>query len=304
MKNKNTIFATLTALFAQIIFGLSFMFTGIALKNASPMTVIADRYIVAFIGLSVLMVITKRKIRIGKNIWKLILMSIFQPLLYFIFETYGIQMTSSSFSGVMVSMIPVVSMISGIFILNEKPTISQYIFAMLSVAGVVIAVLFGKSEGIVTTPGVILLLGAVFSSVGYNISSRRISTEFSTFERTYAMSFIGMISFLLVSFIENFNNPISIFSPFTNISYTVSILYLGVFSSVIAFLCLNFANTHLPVAKTTVFSNLTTVVSVLAGAFILNEVVSKEIIVAIIMIIIGVFGVQISNRKDNRNLKP
>ena len=48
MKNKNILLATLAALGAQVIFGFSFMFTKIALRFASPMTVIADRYIIAF----------------------------------------------------------------------------------------------------------------------------------------------------------------------------------------------------------------------------------------------------------------
>ena len=161
MKNSKVILATLAALAAQVIFGFSFMFTGIALENASPMTVIADRYTVAFLGLSLVMLFTKTKLKIGKNIWKLVLMSLFQPLMYFIFETYGVELTNSSFSGVMISMIPIVSMITGIFVLNERPSFMQYVFAVLSVTGVVIAVLSGKKEGIVSGAGVILLIGAV-----------------------------------------------------------------------------------------------------------------------------------------------
>jgi len=297
MKNKNTVLATFAALFAQVIFGLSFMSTSIALKYASPMTVIADRYIVAFIGLSIVVLLGKIKIKFGKNIWKLIIMSVFQPLLYFVFETYGIQMTTSSFSSVMISMIPIVSMICGIFILGEKPAYMQYIFATLSVAGVIITVMTGQSDGIVSITGVILLFGAVLSSVGYNIASRKLSAEFTVFERTYAMTVIGMLSFVLIALCENIENPIKIFSSFSEPPFLFAVLYLGIFSSVIAFLCLNFANTYLPVAKTTVFSNITTVVSVVAGRVFLDEIISLRMILAVIMIITGVVGVQLINIK-------
>ncbi len=295
MKNSKIIFATLAALGAQIIFGFSFMFTGIALETASPMTVIADRYIVAFLGLTLVMLFTKTKIKIGKNIWKLVLMSLFQPLMYFIFETYGVQLTNSSFSGVMISMIPIVSMIAGIFVLNERPSFMQYVFATLSVTGVVIAVLSGKKEGIVSSLGVILLIGAVLSSAFYNISSRKISKEFSVFERTYAMTLIGVVSFVIIGLFENIQNPASIISGFLEPSYLYSILYLGIVSSVVAFLFLNFANTYLTVAKTTVFSNITTVVSVIAGVVFLDEKISVSVIIAVIMIITGVVGVQSRN---------
>lgn len=300
MKNKKLIYATLAALGAQVIFGLSFMMTKIALRFASPMTVIADRYIVAFISLSIAALFSKTKIKVNRNTWKLVIMSAFQPVLYFIFETYGIKLTTSSFSSVMISMIPVVSMVCGIFFLKEVPSPLQYVFTLISIGGVALMSLIGKAEGSVTAAGTLLLVGAVISSAAYNISSRKLSAEFTVFERTYAMTFIGLIVFVIISFTGNINNPIDVISAFKSHEYMLAVLYLGVISSVAAFLLLNYANTHLPVAKTTVFSNLTTVISVVAGAAFLDERVSLYGALSIIMIVSGVLGVQIiDNRKKN-----
>lgn len=296
MKNK-TIYATLAALMAQIIFGFSFMSTKIALNYASPITVIADRYIVAFLGLTAVMIFTKCKIKITKNIWKLILMSLFQPVLYFLFESYGIEMTTSAFSSVMISLIPVVSMISGIIFLKEKPSGLQYVFTFLSVLGVCILALAGKADGTVTTLGIVLLSGAVLSSVAYNTASRKISREFSTIERTYAMTVIGLVVFLGISVIENIQSLQNIVIHFRKPAFLMAILYLGIVSSVVAFLLLNYANTYLPVAKTTVFSNITTVVSVIASVIFLDERLTLEMVISTIMIVIGVWGVQVLNTK-------
>lgn len=301
-KNK-TALATLAALVAQIIFGFSFMFTKIALNFASPLTVIADRYLVAFLALSLIIFITKTKITFGKNMWKLVLMSVFQPFFYFIFESYGIKLTTSAFSSIMISLIPVVSMICGIFILNEVPSPLQYVFTALSVGGVVIMALAGKTDGTVTVLGILFLFGAVLSSVAYNIASRKISAEFSAFERTFAMTIVGLISFVSIALAENRHNPIEILSHFVIPSYTTAIFYLGFVSSVIAFLLLNFANTYLPVAKTTVFSNITTVVSVIAGIIFLDEKFSIETVVSTALIIVGVWGVQMLNVKKGKYLK-
>lgn len=301
MNRNNRITATLAALAAQIIFGFSFMFTKISLGFSSPLAVIADRYIVAFVGLTLVMIITKQKIQIKNGIWKLILMSVFQPLLYFIFESYGIKMTTSAFSSVMISLIPVVAMICGIFVLNERPSFLQYLFTVLSVAGVVLVAMAGNRDGTVTLTGIILLAGAVISSASYNMLSRKISAEFSVFERTYAMTVIGMISFLGLAFFENYSEPAKILSPFMNLEYLFSILYLGLASSVVAFLLLNYANTYLPVAKTTVFSNLTTVVSVIAGSIFLDETLSCVSLVGVVMIIIGVFSVQVLGGRNIKN---
>ena len=62
MQNKK-VTATISALVAQFIFGFSFMFTKIALDFTTPMTVIADRYIVAFFTMSIIMLFKKIKLK-------------------------------------------------------------------------------------------------------------------------------------------------------------------------------------------------------------------------------------------------
>ena len=285
--------AVLAALFAQIIFGFSFMATKIALGIASPLTVIANRYMVATIALTLVMLTGKFRISLkGKKVSRVLAMSLFQPVLYFIFESYGIDMTTSAFSSVMIALIPVASIFCGMFMLSEKVSILQGLFTVLSVIGVTVVAFQGKAEGTVTVLGVLLLSGAVISSTLYNAMSRKISGEFTVFERTYIQTIVGLISFLILSFAENIKSPARVVESFAKPEYILALLYLGVVSSVVAFMLLNFANTHLPVAKTTAFSNLTTVVSVLAGAVFLDETLGIISAIGIIMIITGVWGAQ------------
>lgn len=296
MNNKKTM-AVLSALGAQFIFGFSFMFTKIALDYATPMTVIADRYIVAFITLTLVMLFKKIKIKSSKNISKLILMALFQPVLYFLCESYGIKYTTSGFSSVMISLIPVVSIFGGMLFLREYPSFLQYLFTIISVLGVVFMVHNGKVDGTVTALGIVLLFGAVISSVAYNVLSRKISSEFTAFERTYAMMLTGLVVFLAISFFGNINNPVNIVVNFKNPVYTTAILYLGVLSSVVAFLLLNYANTYLPVSKTTVFANITTLVSVSAGIIFLDEKLNMLTVISAVMIIAGTWGVQMTEQR-------
>lgn len=296
MHNKNTI-SVIFALAAQFIFGFSFMFTKIALGFATPMTVMADRYIVAFISLSAVILIKKIRINFKGNILKLMIMAFFQPVIYFLCESYGIKLTTSGFSSVMISLIPVASVLGGIIFLKEFPSFLQYVFSVISVLGVGIMAYGGKIDGTVTKFGIVLLLGAVIASVAYNILSRKISRDFTPFERTYTMMTIGFIVFVFISFAENINNPLNMIINFKYPLYTASVLYLGGISSVVAFLFLNYANTYLPVSRTTAFSNITTIVSVLAGILFLGEKLSIVTIISSVMIIIGVWGVQMADKK-------
>ena len=291
MQKKKTM-ATVAALTAQVIFGFSFMFTKIALQYATPMTVIADRYLVAFTSLTIVMLIKGIKIQAGKNSSKLLLMALFQPVLYFLCESYGIQLTTSGFSSVMIALIPVISIFGGMLFLKEVPSPLQVGFTCVSVLGVVQMAYNGKMDGTVTALGILLLLGAVLSSVAYNVLSRKLSGEFTAFERTYAMMATGLLVFLVLAWGEHTHNPAEIVSSFRYPLYTFSILYLGVVSSVIAFLLLNYANTYLPVSKTTVFSNITTLVSVTAGIIFLEEPFGVVTVISSLMIVGGVWGAQ------------
>ena len=81
-KNKQ-ITATVAACLSQIIFGFSFLFTKIALESASPFVVLADRYLIAFVVMTAVVIISKTKIRLTSHAGLLFLMALFQPILYF-----------------------------------------------------------------------------------------------------------------------------------------------------------------------------------------------------------------------------
>lgn len=292
MKNK-TFSATVAVLVVEVIFGFSFLFSKTAMQFASPLVLIADRFTVAFVLLTAVMLIAGIKFRIGKNVWKPIAMAMFQPVLYFVFESYGINMTTSSFSGVMISLIPIVSVIAGIFVLGEFPSFLQYLFCVLSVCGVIIMTVSTGGQGVITPLGVLCLFIAVVSCVAFNIFSRKISAEFTSFERTYAMTAVGAIVFNILALAESGGSVEAMLIPFKEPAFLVSVLYLGVLSSVVAFFLQNYSNTHLPVAKTSVFANISTVVSVLGGVIFLDEEFTLLSAVAVVMIIAGVTGVQL-----------
>ena len=70
----------------------------------------------------------------GRDIRKLILVSLLERTLYFICESYGIKWTSASFSGAVIALIPVAAMALGAIFLKEKPTLLQTLSMLCSIA--------------------------------------------------------------------------------------------------------------------------------------------------------------------------
>ena len=158
--------------------------------------------------------------------------------------------------------------------------------------------LWKGGEGTVTPLGVILLFCAVIASASFNALSRKTSVDFSPFERTYMMFVVGLLFFLPAALWETGFHADTLFSYLRYPEVLAATLFLGAACSFLAFLCLNYANTHLPVARTTAFSNVTTVVSVFAGAVFLGEKLTFGTLAASLMIIVGVWGVQRFKREN------
>ena len=77
------------------------------------------------------------------------------PVIYYICETHGIALTTASFSGVMIGLIPVAGLILGVLFLKEKCTFLQVVFTVLSVVGVGLTTTGGF--GTFSLPGFLLL---------------------------------------------------------------------------------------------------------------------------------------------------
>lgn len=275
-----------------VIFGFSFLFTKNALDTLGTFQLLFLRFIAASASMTLL--IAAGIMRVGykeKGLKPLFKVAIWEPVLYFILETMALKYTTSSEAGVMMAFIPVLVTILAAFLLKEKPGKIQIVFIVISVVGVLSIVLFGEGGGINGQfLGIILLFGAVTSSALFNIFSRRASAIYTPFEITYFMMCLGVIIFGGIYFIEGMiKGNINLFSNL-NFENITAILYLGVLSSVVAFLLANYNLSKLPASQSSVFANLTTVVSVIAGITFRNEPFELYKIAGALMIIAGVWG--------------
>lgn len=294
MKHKPNTLPILSGILTSSIFGLSFLFSKKALNIVEPFTLLSFRFLVAFLIMSILIFSGGIKINFkGKRMKNLIILGLMQPIIYFIFETFGIQFSSSSQAGLMIALIPIFVTILSAYTLREIPSKLQCAFIVLSVSGVVFIVLMnGSSSTGGSLLGIFLLLGAVLSAAVFNILSRRFSKEFSPMELTYAMMTMGTIFFNFISICNHIrtNTLTQYFSPLKNKDFLVSLAYLGILSSIIAFFLINFTLSRIEASKSAVFANLSTVVSIIAGVLILHESFKFYHFIGSILILLGVWG--------------
>lgn len=294
--------ALLAGFGVAFIFGFSFLFTKQGLCVLVPFHLLGFRFGLAVAIFVVLRLTGLVKIDLkGKNLSMLLLLSVIEPVVYFICETNGIKMTSSSETGMMIAMVPVVTTLLGIAFLDEKPSPAQMGFILLSVAGVVfIVAMKGNMEIGKNLIGTFVVLGAVVCAGTYNVLSRKLSLQFSPVEITYVMMWVGAIVFNGISVVEHVSrgNLQQYFAPLGNMKAVFSIVYLGFLSSVVAYFLLNFMLSKLEAARSSVFTNLATVFSIIAGVTLGHEPFYWFNVVGGIMILLGVWGTNYYSKKE------
>ncbi len=295
----------LAGLLMSLVFGLSFLFSKRGLVRLEPMTLVAYRFTFAALTLSALVLFRVIKVSYkGKPVSRLILLSVFYPFISFVLEITSLKYVSTSQAGIMISIMPIFVAIIGFLMLNERPPFIKIMFMLMSVAGVLVTVAFSKAEGGGSAFGITLMLISVICCSVQSVMARKYSVFFTPSEISFIMIWLGAIFFNIISITQGIFNGRLVemyVAPFTNADALISVLYLGICASVIAFFCLNFMMAKLPAFQAAVFVNLTTVVTIVTGIFINNERLTWYQLAGGILIIGGVLGVSIIGTlpKDN-----
>lgn len=293
----------LLAIIYAFIMGLSFLFVKIALSYSDPLNILAHRFTFAFLFIFILKICNLIKVDINKrDIIKILPLSLLYPAMFFTFQTFGLVYMSSSEAGIILATVPIFTLIFATLFLKEKTTAFQKFSVFLSVIGV-IYIMYNKGISIKSTNflGIVLITFSAISLASYNVLARVKTREFKTIELTYVMAFVGFVTFNTISIIDNINRgSINLyFSPLKNISFVIAMLYLGILSSVITSLLSNYVLSKLDASKMSVFANLGTVITIIAGVLILKEDLFYYHIIGIVMIILGIIGTNLKIRKTD-----
>ena len=291
--------ALISAVIGNSIFGFSFLFSKVALQIAKPSVMLAGRFVLAFLVLNGIVLVSKVVKRDGKSLFEfslkgkpvkyILLLAIFQPVIYFLAESYGIAYTSSAFAGTIISVIPIIGIVLDVLVMHVKVTKKQIGCAVGSVAGVAITT-FGSEGGSNSLLGILMLLIAVLSGGLFYVFSQKAGEHYNPLERTYVMFAIGSVVFTVLALAECAGEYDTLLIPvITNLEFWGCMLYLSVFSSVIAFMILNFGASHLTIAESSLFANMTTVISIIAGVVILKESFTVQQVIGAVIILGSVY---------------
>ncbi|CAN7288542.1 DMT family transporter [Paenibacillus sp. LjRoot153] len=284
------------AVLNAVIIGISFLFTKIALDYAQPLDTLMYRFVVSFLGLSlpVALGIVKLHYR-GKPIGKALLLASLYPLGFFTLQAYGLQHTTAAEAGILYAFTPIVTMMCASLFLKESTNGAQKLAIFCSVFGVVFIFLMKGSElDISNITGISLLVLTSISFAGYSVMARSLSKQFSPTEISYLMLSTGFVVFLITSLLTHWKSGSLevLLTPLSHSLFLVSILFLGLVSSLITALASTYVLSKIEASQMSVFTNLSTLITIAASALFLGEKITQYHVIGSLLIIAGVLGTQ------------
>ncbi|WP_339304207.1 DMT family transporter [Paenibacillus sp. FSL R5-0519] len=294
-------YAYIAAVLYAAIIGLSFLFVKMTVTVAHPIDVLAHRFALSLIVVSIPVIMGWIKIRLSlRDLWRIIPLGLLSPVLFFAFQAFGLVSSNSSEAGIIQAMAPVFTLILASVFLKERTSTMQKLFLLLSVAGVVfIFMMQGNGMSLGNLKGIALLLLSTVCFAGYGVLARPLTQKYKPMELTWVTLMVGCVVFNAVSLVRHASSGsmMDYIKPLGDASYLGALAYLAILSTMISTLLASYALTHLEASQMSVFSNLSTLISIVGGAWILNEPVGSHHYIGALLIIAGVLGTNMSGRK-------
>jgi drug/metabolite transporter (DMT)-like permease len=279
--------AVLTAVF---LWGSSFSAMRIVLNDLTPRAAIFLRLFIAslcilpFAGKLILPVLQKKNRRKGD--WKLLGgMVLFQPCLYFAFESRALIYTTSSQAAIVSACLPLMAAVAAWIFLSEAINGKIIIGLILSITGVILLTLFQNRSMTAPNPvlGNLLELAAMVAACGYMILVKQLSSRYNTWSLT-ALQVMGGTLFFLPGIFSVLAADPALWTP----KLILLLLFLGPCVSLGAFGLYNYGIRTISVSKASICINLIPVIAMLLGWLLLEETLNLKQGGAVGVVILGV----------------
>jgi drug/metabolite transporter (DMT)-like permease len=276
----------LLIILAVIFWGSSFIATKVALEELSPETIISLRLIIASLFLFVIAILLKKDFSINLKSHGIIFILALIAVFHLMIQVTGLKYTTASNTGWIIGTAPIFMAILAAIFFREK-------IGLVKVSGIIIAMfglllLIGRGNitniDIINNKGDLLVLASAFTWGVYSMVNKKISLSYSPL-MTILYLFV-MMAIIIIPFNLNAASINSVVHLTLN-GWT-SILFLGLFSSGIAYVIWAYSLRDLESAKVGAFLYFEPLVTVFAAWFFLRESITLLMILSGVIITVGV----------------
>jgi len=285
----------ISVVLAMIFWSMTFIWFKIANEVFSPFSIVLIRLVISSVILITSALFIRQLQKVERGDWKWIfLLAFFEPFLYFIGESLGLTMISSTQAAVIIGTIPLLVPVGAYLFFNEKLSLLNIAGIIVSFAGLLIVVLKRGFTFNANPTGVILLFLAVFSAIGYTLMVRKLVGKYNPYSLVTYQNILGIIFFIPLVAVFEYESLISV--EVTNRAL-ISLFCVAIFGSTLAFILYNYSIKNLGASKANIFTNIIPVLTAVFSFYILNEEMTFRKVTGIAVVLAGLLLSQLKKMK-------
>ena len=280
---------------SMIFWSFSFIWFKVANQTFRPITIVFIRLVFSVVLLSLFLFFTKSFVKIRKEDRKLFAMlALFEPFFYFLGESFGLTYVSATVASVIISAIPVVATLGAMVIFKERLKAINYAGIIISFIGVLIFIVNRNGTLSFNIRGLVLLMIAVLSASGYNLTLSRLVGRYSPVFIVNIQNIIGALLFLPLFLLFDFHHFLNTAFSFRHF---IPVIELSVFASCGAFILFAYSVGNMGISKANVFSNCIPVFTAIFSFILMGDKMSLQNITGMAIVITGLFLSQMNGRR-------
>ena len=197
--------------------------------------------------------------------------------------------TSAIDATFLLALSPIVTSLLAVLTISERINTSHLLGILAAFLGTFIYIVIpdlNNGLGTADLIGNTLVLGSVLAGAVYIIGSKKLFEIYHPSSIAAVSFIVGVVSFFPGAVVEYVNNPtwlnqVSLFN-------VLSILFLGIFSSFIAFLALEWGLSKVAVHVNATISYLSPLISILIATAFLGERIRNTFLISAALIVLGI----------------
>ena len=267
---------------AILLWSSSFAAVRASLQDFTPGHIALFRFLIASVLLAVSALTTHIKLPRLKDIPVIFVLGFLGVFAFHTAQNYGELTVTAGSAGMLISSVPIFTAILARLFLGGKLKLWGWLSIFISFLGVSLIAL-GEKEGVNFDWGVILLLLAAVAAAIYFVLQKPYLEKYNALHLVTYMIWAGTL--LLLIFTPGLIEEIRT-AP---LEATVSIVYLGIFPSAVAYFTWSYALSKAPASIVASFLYLQPVFAIVIAWIWLNEMPTPIAIIGGVVTILGVF---------------
>jgi drug/metabolite transporter (DMT)-like permease len=262
----------------------------VIVQAVDPFSLTLVRSLIALVGMTIVLLVRGRWFHLRREDWGLVLGLSFLaiPVNQFLF-LYGMRFTTPSNAALLYATTPILVLLFSHWFLAEPLTRRKIHGVMLGFLGVTVVIFErGVDASMQFVYGNLIIFVAVNAWGLYTVYGKKLIARYGPIEASAATLFVGTLLFLPFGVLPALSFPFETLTP----ANWVQIAYLGLVTSVVAYLLWYFALARIEAAKVALFTNLQPILTTVLAVILLGQGITVLFVVGGLLAIGGVILAQ------------